>query len=560
MRNYNNEYDQYNGHCKINFRLFDYHLQIIKLYYADYMHRIRFEPSGRQAEITPGESLLTAADRAGVLIVAPCGGRGVCRKCCVKIGDQEVLACTHIPLGDEVVKVPPVSLSSEPSEQKALDYVQKVLPLPGSKKDRILAIDLGTTGIAVAWIDTASGEVRYGKARNRQVLYGADVLSRIMMIEDMGAEGSAIMRRLARQSVTEAIMQLGSVQPANQVVVSTNPTMLYLLLGWDPSPLRSTSASALKLKPSPLVAKDVLGEVAAVLPEAEVKFLPGVANYLGGDVMAGVALAQKFYPKDGNFLLIDAGTNGEIILAVEDAILGIATSAGPAFEGGEVAAGTPAMPGAIEQVRIEAATFWSEYGTIAELPPIGICGSGIIELVAELNKVGALDRNGYIKKEMLNEAFATEAGARTYIVVPAAATANGRVISVSDADLGAIINTKAAIFAGCRKLTKTMDINFEDLQHIFICGDFGYHINIGDAINIGMLPDVDPAKYCFLGNASLAGAAISGLLPEFAQLVAELAAKTAFLDLGEDQVFMDEFIAACFLPHTDLRLFPSLLK
>jgi uncharacterized 2Fe-2S/4Fe-4S cluster protein (DUF4445 family) len=145
-------------------------------------------------------------------------------------------------------------------------------------------------------------------------------------------------------------------------------------------------------------------------------------------------------------------------------------------------------------------------------------------------------------------------------VASAAATANGRTISISDADLGAIINTKAAIFAGCRKLAKTMDIAFKDLQRIFICGDFGYHINIGDAINIGMLPDVDPARYCFLGNASLAGAAISGLVPQFADQIAELAAKTAFLDLGEDREFIDEFIAACFLPHTDIKLFPSLLK
>lgn len=543
----------------LHFYLPDYHLQITKLYYAFCMHKIRFEPSGRQVEIAPDESVLTAADRAGVLIVAPCGGRGVCRKCRVKIGDQEVLACTHYPHSDEVVQIPQVNLTGDPSERKALDYVQKELPLPGGKNARLLAIDLGTTGIAVAWIDAATGEVRYGKARNRQVMHGADVLSRIMMIEDTGEEGSSVMRRLARQSITDAIAQLGSVPPANQVVVSANPTMLYLLAGWDPSPLRSTSASALKLKPSPMVAKDVLDEDAAVLPEAEVHFLPGVANYLGGDVIAGVALARRFYPEDRNFLLIDAGTNGEIVLVVEDAILGIATSAGPAFEGGEVTAGIPAMPGAIEQVRIEPVTLWSEYNTIGELPPLGICGSGIIELVAELNKADALDRNGRIRNEMISEAFATEAGARTYTVASAAATANGRAISISDADLGAIINTKAAIFAGCRRLTKTMDIAFEGLQRIFICGDFGYHINIGDAINIGMLPDVDPAKYCFLGNASLAGAAISGLVPEFANQIAKLAAKTAFLDLSEDQEFIDEFIAACFLPHTDLRLFPSLL-
>jgi len=524
------------------------------------MHKVRFQPSGRQVEIAAGDTILAAADRAGVLIVAPCGGRGVCRKCLVTIDGHQVLACLHQPASDAVVSVPHVHPAGDASERKALDYIHKALHDERRRDDKLLAIDLGTTGISVAWIDPATGDICYGKARNRQAIHGADVLNRIIMTEEEGDAGRAAMQRLARQSIGDAIAQLGNLPAATAVVISANPTMLYLLLGLDASPLRKTPSPGLDLRFSPRPAHDLLGDLAQIVPDAGVHLLPGVANYLGGDVVAGVALARRFHPRERKFLFIDAGTNGEIVLAIDDAILGIATSAGPAFEGGEVCAGVPAMPGAIETVCIKPPAFWGDYGTIGDLPPTGICGSGIIELVAELGRAGALERNGRIKREIVSEAFTEDAYGRVYVLAPSTSTASGRAITISDADLGAIINTKAAIYAGCRKLISVAGINFTDLDRIFIAGDFGYHINITDAISIGMLPDIDPGKYVFMGNASLAGAAISGIIPEFALEIEKLAQQTTFLDLSEDQEFMNEFIAASFLPHTNTALFPHFLQ
>jgi uncharacterized 2Fe-2S/4Fe-4S cluster protein (DUF4445 family) len=521
------------------------------------MHKIRFEPSGRQAEITDGDTILTAADRAGVLIVAPCGGRGVCRKCTVNINGQEVLACLHQPTGDAIVGVPHAHFTGDASERKAFDYLHEFKAEEEPQDGRLLAIDLGTTGISVAWIDQQKGEVCYSKARNQQAIYGADVLSRIMMTEEEGVTGRATMQRLARQSIAEAIAQLGSIDQAAHIVISANPTMVYLLLGWDASPIRRSPSPRLELTPAPMPAPQVLGEVMPFAPGAALYILPGVANYLGGDVMAGVALARRFHPGDRKFLFIDAGTNGEIVLAAEDAILGIATSAGPAFEGGEVGSGVPAMPGAIEKVRIPAGNLWADYSTIGDVTPIGICGSGIIELVAELYKSGVLEKNGKIRRGMTADVFSEDELGRAYVLAPAASTANGRTIAISDMDLNAIINTKAAIFAGCQKLASTLGISYADLDRIFIAGDFGYHINIDDAITIGMLPDIDRAKYTFMGNASLAGAALAGISHQFADEIGHLAQMTTFLDLSEDLEFIHEFMAACFLPHTNLELFPS---
>jgi uncharacterized 2Fe-2S/4Fe-4S cluster protein (DUF4445 family) len=365
------------------------------------------------------------------------------------------------------------------------------------------------------------------------------------------------MQRLARESIADAISRLGELPTMSHLVISGNPTMIYLLLGWDASPIR-TAETTLSLHPSSLSAKQVLGESVPTAPGAKVQILPGVAGYLGGDVMAGVALARQFYPGERKFLFIDAGTNGEIVLVADDALLGIATSAGPAFEGGEVSAGVAAVPGAIEKVRIAAPNFWADYHTIADLPPIGVCGSGIIEMVAELYKAGVLDKNGRIKKSLTSDAFAENELGKAYVLAPSASTANGRAITISDADLSSIISTKAAIFAGCRVLVGALGLSFQDLDRIFVAGDFGYHINIGDAINIGMLPDVDPLKYIFLGNASLAGAVLAGVSSQFAVAIEDLTRMTTFLDLSNSRQFMDEFMAASFLPHTNAGLFPSL--
>jgi len=219
-----------------------------------------------------------------------------------------------------------------------------------------------------------------------------------------------------------------------------------------------------------------------------------------------------------------------------------------------------AMPGAIETVRITPPDFWAEYGTINEMPPSGICGSGIIELVAELDKAGALERNGRIMKGMTSDAFMEDVYGKFYVLVPATSSATGQAVTISNADLGAIINTKAAIFAGCRRLINVVGIDFADLDNIFIAGDFGYHINIKDAIRIGMLPDIEPYKYEFMGNASLAGAAIAGLVPAFFDETKNLVRQATFLDLSEDIVFIEEYMAARFLPHTNTDLFPHFFR
>jgi uncharacterized 2Fe-2S/4Fe-4S cluster protein (DUF4445 family) len=289
--------------------------------------------------------------------------------------------------------------------------------------------------------------------------------------------------------------------------------------------------------------------------QALVYCVPGRAGFVGGDITADV-VASGLHRHDSLSLLIDVGTNGEVVLGNNEFMVACATSAGPAFEGGEVACGMRAMNGAIERVALSPEKAAS-YEVIGGSRPLGLCGSGLIDLVAQLFKAGTIDKKGRIQDFTDERVRRTEQGAE-YVLVPA--SAGSKEIKLSDDDLANILRTKAAVFAGCRVLLRSLERKMEDVEKVYVAGGFGNYIDIENAITIGLLPDIPRKRFKFIGNAALGGAVQCLLSAEKRKEAQEVYEAMTYLELSTSSTFFDEFSSASFLPHTDMELFPSVRK
>jgi uncharacterized 2Fe-2S/4Fe-4S cluster protein (DUF4445 family) len=299
---------------------------------------------------------------------------------------------------------------------------------------------------------------------------------------------------------------------------------------------------------------------------------------VGGDIVADV-VASGMRHREGASLLIDVGTNGEVALGNKDWIVACSCSAGPAFEGGEVASGMRAMTGAIEKVSIDK-DHKVNYQTIRGDKPRGICGSGLIDLVSEMFTRGIVDRKGHIQ-DVRSDRVRPYDGGREFVVVPAndtkmttfslamkaksgvwnaTPTAPAKDIVINDDDIANIIRTKAALFAACDVLLDSVNLKFEDLDRVYIAGGFGNYIDTAKAINIGLLPDLPRDRFEFLGNAALGGARMTLLSKEAREEAKEVYQTMTYLELSTKQAFFDRFTSSLFLPHTDMSRFPSLRK
>jgi uncharacterized 2Fe-2S/4Fe-4S cluster protein (DUF4445 family) len=277
---------------------------------------------------------------------------------------------------------------------------------------------------------------------------------------------------------------------------------------------------------------------------------------VGGDVVADV-LASGMFRSDKLSMLIDVGTNGEIVLGKKDWLVSCACSAGPAFEGGEVSSGMRAMDGAIDRIRIND-DLSTSYHVIGDSRASGICGSGLIDLVAEMYSKGVIDRKARIQNLLSDRVRPTDAGLE-YIVEKkeklGAETAGDLVIT--DADLQNLLRTKAAIYGACSTLLKKMGENLDNVSSIVIAGGFGYHLDVGRAISIGMFPDAPQEKYRFIGNGSLGGARMALLSEKRRKEMQEIFNSMTYLELSVDNDFYAEFSSSLFIPHTDIGRFPS---
>ncbi|MCX6650526.1 MAG: ASKHA domain-containing protein [Methanomassiliicoccales archaeon] len=441
-----------------------------------------------------------------------------------------------------------------------------------------VAIDIGTTTVAMQLVDLSTGEmISQVSDYNKQLIYGEDVLTRIMFAEEQGLERlrhlivDTLNHMIARLTTIGACVPKGKKVCAEEIVaviVAGNTVMIHLLLGLDPKNIRHDPYVAVTNLPPSFTAEDLGLKVNSL---AAVHLVPGRASYVGGDVIADV-VASGMAERDEVCLLIDVGTNGEVVLGNKEWLLSCSASAGPAFEGGEVVHGMRAGNGAIEKVSLRDGV---QIQTIGNDRPKGICGSGLIDLLAQLFITSVLDKKGHLQdSEHVREG---EYGREFVLVYSKDAQKDGydlratgmsccpidkverrRDITVTEADIANVIRTKAAMYAAAEVLLDTAGITFTDLDRVYIAGGFGHHIDLDNAVAIGLLPDLPRERFTFLGNASLDGAKLCLLSDERRKEAMRVHKAMTYVELSTDQRFFDRFSSASFLPHTDLDRFPSL--
>lgn len=418
-----------------------------------------------------------------------------------------------------------------------------------------LAVDIGTSTVVVQVVDLYSGRT-LGRAAgtNVQKRYGADVITRIMWAEER-EDGPAQMQSLIASQITDLARQAcqdTGCEPTDVLAVAMagNTTMSTFAVGAHPGPIRRMPHVPVTRELPTYHAAD-LG--IGVHPLAPVFFCPSVSGFVGGDITAGV-LATGMNRSPELSLLVDVGTNGEIVLGSRDWLICCSCSAGPAFEGVDIAAGCHAVPGAIDRLERDPQQGF-RWQTIGNAPPIGLCGTGLLEALAALFEGGQLDRTGHL---VSGKPHVREGEDELEVVlVPAAQSATGADIVLRESEIENLIRAKGAVYAGISCLLNAVDLQADNLQRLFLAGSFGSRLRVEEAVQIGMLPDVPRERIVFAGNTSLTGACLTLLSRTARDEVAEVARKMTYLELSDLPQFMDEFVAALFLPHTDLTRFPS---
>jgi uncharacterized 2Fe-2S/4Fe-4S cluster protein (DUF4445 family) len=432
----------------------------------------------------------------------------------------------------------------------------QVEPGDSSKSNFGFAVDIGTTTVSGQLIDLNIGRILGTKATyNRQASYGADVISRIIYAER--EEGLETLHQMVVNGINEIIEGLCGehkidLNNVTSVFCAGNTTMVHLLMRIDPSFIRrdpyvptANSISAMRA-----------GEVGIKInPRGILSCVPGISSWVGGDVTAGVLSTGQDKAEELS-LLIDIGTNGEVVLGNKEFLIATSASAGPAFEGSGVGCGMRSSSGAIQKVRISP-DYKIELETIANARPRGICGSGYIDIIAGMLKTGLLDKDGKIKDIAHKRVRKTDLGREFVLVFKEENDSRGDIV-ISEADIENLKRAKAAIYAACNILVRHMDLTFDKVKKIFIAGGFGTSLNIGSAIRIGLLPDLPLERFVFVGNTSLSGARQMILSQQASDTASAIAAKMAYFELSTEPAYMDEYMAALFFPHTDLARFPSI--
>jgi len=628
------------------------------------MTKVELLPSGKVVDVPPGTELLVAAREAQVELDSPCGGKGTCGKCIVRVtagsvdsdslgvlppaavADGYVLACKSRVLNAPVsVEIPtpsgrdggrfteedetylvrhellPSRWEFDPLAVKWLIDVPPPQPEDGlGDLDRLvraikrqwgktwdvvctlgvirrlanvvrefdgqvtvtlirdesklhvtrieagdqatrhysIAVDVGTTTVALQLINPTVAKILSTRsAYNDQVTCGLDVISRINYahrpgrLEELRARVLKTVNGLLEKALDDQGIDPGEI---SNVVISGNTTMAHLLLGLNPEHIRLAPYTPTVLQ-VPYLSAEHVG--IAINPDSWVYFSPAVGSYVGGDITAGLLCTDLATDSNEISLFVDIGTNGELVVGNRDFLLGCACSAGPAFEGGGIECGMRASVGAIEHVEIEADTGACRYTTIGNVAPRGICGSGMIALVANLLQTGWIDPAGKLDRERSSSCIEVEGRRARYVLVPDEEAEGGTPITISEADIENIIRAKAAIYSASALMLEHLGIGFEDLSRIYVAGGFGRFLDLEKAITLGLMPDVPREKFQFIGNASLLGSYMVVVSQEYRERQLELAQRMTYIDLSSEPGYMDQYTAALFLPHTDPGRFPS---
>ncbi|HAK60507.1 MAG TPA: ferredoxin [Nitrospiraceae bacterium] len=481
--------------------------------------------------------------------------------------DEKGFDASHLHLNYLVLKKLPLVLREQDWKcTVSLVQVGEVLEVlniyPGdaSRARYGAAVDIGTTTVVVYLVDMTTGNIiNTASTYNTQVKCGDDVITRIVYATEMN--GLQELQGLIVENVNAMLIELAAksnISPdmIDYIVAAGNTTMAHLFYGIDPQHLREEPYIPAATF-FPLVRGKSLGLKAD--PQALLYSMPNVASYVGGDITAGVLVSQ-IHRSEKNSLFIDIGTNGEIVLGNKDWLVTAACSAGPAFEGSGIKFGMRAMEGAIEEVEIDPRTFECNYQVIGDVKPVGICGSGMIDTLAEMYLTGVIDQKGKIREEIGSKRIRKGETGLEYVLAWRVESAVKKEIVLTEVDLDNLIRAKAAIYAGFATLLSQMGMTFADIDKLYIAGGFGRYIDVERAITIGMLPDLPAEKFQFLGNTSIMGAYFSLLCDKLRHEAEDIAKKMTYIELSVSRDFMDEYLSAMFLPHTNLDSFPTVKK
>jgi len=494
---------------------------------------IKFLPSNTYVGISAGTTILEAERIAGFMPDAPCGGEGTCGKCMVRIfgpnGSETVKACRTVINSDLTVEL----LQSTPGHRilvsGALSSGSFNIEPEGKaeKTSFAIAFDIGTTTIVAYLADRFDGRtLATASTLNPQTQFGADVISRASYaIENGGGKLESTVKTALNSLISEVSIEAEiSKDSIDLAVIVGNTCMHHLLLGLSPqslvvAPYSPVMTAAMELSPSGIV---------DINPAGIVRILPIIAGFVGADTV-GVMLATKFDTLEKITLAIDIGTNGELVLGNKSRAIACSTAAGPAFEGAKIACGMRAAEGAIDHVSVTDGEI--EFHTIGGSAPRGICGSGLLDLVAALLETGAVDDSGRLTD---SETLITVDGVKAYPIF-------GNVY-ISQKDIREVQLAKAAIAAGIELLAKHLGIKISDIESVLIAGAFGNYMNPASACRIGLIPAELSEKITTIGNAAGEGARRAALSSSEWRRSQEMAKQTEFLELASDVEFQDIFV------------------
>jgi uncharacterized 2Fe-2S/4Fe-4S cluster protein (DUF4445 family) len=534
--------------------------------------------SGKRRKIpisTELRSLAHVLAEHGLPLNTRCGQRGLCRGCEVVLREGKlktnegiiaapatIQSCRARIIGEATIYIPSRSCIEHKPQvgetfEIAVPYAHQPLfkPVPG-RRDTAFAVDVGTTTVVVLLVDLISGEVltRAG-GFNEQIRFGDNVITRIEAANKRGnlaAMQQAVVMETIQPLLLRACEETGrSVNRIAGGVIAGNTTMLHLLVGEDPKPLGVAPFTPRFIKGRQVRASDIKLVAVGLAPETPIQMLPGIAAYIGADITAGIYASGMVFDSTPG-LLVDIGTNGEIVLQSDGKLFGCATAAGPAFEGCGLRCGTRAREGAVSDVCLTLNPFQLETKVIGNVPlarASGICGSAYVDFLATARSSGLIGATGRFEKlaweNLPRQNRCTQDNERAFRLVEKNSDGNLRV---SEVDIALLLQAKAAIGAGIEILLKTAGICAKDVGCVYLAGGFGMHLNIANATAIGLLPGFREEQVRVVGNTSLAGALLALVDHSTLDEMENLRQQVEVVELNLADGFEDRYIEHLMLP------------